>query len=200
MPATGRSKADPEPWTWAALAAFLACMLLVDLTLFGRRAAEIGMRHAIGWTALGLAFALLLLGWQGNEAASAYLAGLLIEKSLSIDNLFVFALVFGYLGIPTALQRHPRRREPEVHVERERNPAFRPPGGSGGARRRWLRSCWPKLNLGLAVVLVLVGAKMVLADVVHIPVAVSLAIVVLVVGGAWVRRVRAARAQGRPRW
>jgi tellurite resistance protein TerC len=102
---------QPEPWTWIAFGAFVVAMLLVDLALFGRRGREVSMRRAIGWssgwTALGLAFAVVLWAWQGREPAGEYLAGFLIEKSLSIDNLFVFALVLGYFGVPAAWQRRP---------------------------------------------------------------------------------------------
>ena len=97
------------PWVWAAFAVFVVAMLVVDLVLFGRRGEEITLRRAIGWSvgwsALGLAFAGLIWAWQGPELASAYLAGFLIEKSLSVDNLFVFALVFAYFGVPSILQR-----------------------------------------------------------------------------------------------
>lgn len=54
---------------------------------------------------LGIAFAGLIWSWQGQQPASEYLAGFLIEKSLSIDNLFVFALVFAYFGVPALQQR-----------------------------------------------------------------------------------------------
>jgi tellurite resistance protein TerC len=94
---------------WVAFGAFVLAMLLLDLGLFGRRGEQISLRRAlgwsIGWTALGLAFAAFLWAWQGRDDASAYLAGYLIEKSLSVDNLFVFALVFGYFGVPAVWQR-----------------------------------------------------------------------------------------------
>ena len=97
------------PWVWAAFGVFVVAMLLVDLVLFGRRGEEITLRRAVGWSiawsALGLAFAGLVWAWQGRELASAYLAGFLIEKSLSVDNLFVFALVFAYFGVPAMQQR-----------------------------------------------------------------------------------------------
>ena len=97
------------PWVWATFGVFVVAMLLVDLVLFGRRGEEITLRRAIGWSvgwgALGLVFAGLIWAWQGRELASAYLAGFLIEKSLSVDNLFVFALVFAYFGVPAILQR-----------------------------------------------------------------------------------------------
>jgi tellurite resistance protein TerC len=96
-------------WMWAAFGAFVVAMLLVDLIAFGRRAEAIPLRRAalwsVGWSALGLAFAAFLWWWQGRRFAEEYLAGFLIEKSLSIDNLFVFALVFAYFAIPAAYQR-----------------------------------------------------------------------------------------------
>jgi tellurite resistance protein TerC len=96
-------------WVWIAFGAFVVAMLVVDLVGFGRRAEEVSFRRAvgwsIGWTALGLAFAGVLWVWHGSGPAEEYLAGFLIEKSLSIDNLFVFALIFAYFGVPAAYQR-----------------------------------------------------------------------------------------------
>ena len=96
-------------WVWFAFGAFVLAMLVVDLVAFGRREEEVSFRRAvgwsIGWTALGLALAALLWVWQGSDPAEEYLAGFLIEKSLSIDNLFVFALIFAYFGVPAAYQR-----------------------------------------------------------------------------------------------
>ena len=96
-------------WVWFAFGAFVVAMLFVDLVAFDRREEEVSFRRAvgwsIGWTALGLAFAGLLWVWQGSGPAEEYLAGFLIEKSLSIDNLFVFALIFAYFGVPAAHQR-----------------------------------------------------------------------------------------------
>jgi tellurite resistance protein TerC len=97
------------PWMWAAFAAFVVALLLVDLVAFGRRGEGIPLRRAVwwsvGWTALGLAFAGFLWVWQGEQVAGEYVAGFLIEKSLSIDNLFVFALIFAYFAVPLAYQR-----------------------------------------------------------------------------------------------
>ena len=84
-------------------------LLLVDLVAFGRRGEEVALRRAatwsVGWTVLGLAFGGFLWLWQDERLAGEYLAGFLIEKSLSVDNLFVFALIFGYFGVPAAYQR-----------------------------------------------------------------------------------------------
>lgn len=98
-----------EFWAWAAFGVFVVAMFLVDLLLFGRGGGEISFRRAvawsIGWTALGLAFTGVVLAWKGQTAAGEYLAGFLIEKSLSVDNLFVFALIFSYFAVPRPLQR-----------------------------------------------------------------------------------------------
>ena len=100
---------DLEPWMWAAFGVAVAAMLLVDYAAFGRRGELIPFRRAVtwslGWTFLGLAFAGVLWVWQGRVHAEEYLAGFLIEKSLSIDNLFVFALIFSYFAVPAASQR-----------------------------------------------------------------------------------------------
>ena len=100
---------DVEIWMWAALAAFVVVALAVDLLALGGRADRVPMRRAVAWsvvwTAFGLGFAALLWAWQGQEPAGEYLAGFLIEKSLSIDNLFVFALVFATFAVPPAFQR-----------------------------------------------------------------------------------------------
>jgi tellurite resistance protein TerC len=94
---------------WGAFGAFVVALLLFDLVAFGRRREEISFRRAVtwsvAWTLLGLAFAPFLYAWQGRAPAEEYLAGYLIEKSLSIDNLFVFALIFSYFAVPAAYQR-----------------------------------------------------------------------------------------------
>jgi tellurite resistance protein TerC len=96
-------------WIWIAFGAFVVAMLALDLLAFGRRGEVVSFRRAVtwsvGWTLLGLAFALVLWVWQGGAFAEEYLAGFLIEKSLSIDNLFVFALIFAYFNVPAAHQR-----------------------------------------------------------------------------------------------
>ena len=98
-----------EWWAWVAFGTFVVGMLLVDLVAFGRRGERVPTRRAVvwsvGWAVLGVAFGGLLWAWQGREPAGEYLAGFLIEKSLSVDNLFVFALIFGYLAVPVAHQR-----------------------------------------------------------------------------------------------
>jgi predicted tellurium resistance membrane protein TerC len=83
-------------WAWMAFVAFILVMLAVDLAAH-RRAHVVSVREAAAWSAvwvaLGLGFAGVLWVWQGAAAAGQYLAGFLIEKSLAVDNIFVFALL-----------------------------------------------------------------------------------------------------------
>jgi tellurite resistance protein TerC len=94
-------------WIWGVFLAGTAALLLFDLVAFGK--GEIPIRRAlswsVAWTVLGLAFAAVLWPWRGPELAQAYLAGFVVEKSLSLDNLFVFALIFSALGVPVARRR-----------------------------------------------------------------------------------------------
>jgi tellurite resistance protein TerC len=96
-------------WVWVAFGAFVLAMLLVDLLGFASRREEVPLQRAVvwsvGWTLLGFAFTGFLWAWQGRTPAEEYLAGFLIEKSLSVDNLFVFALIFAYFSVPAAYQR-----------------------------------------------------------------------------------------------
>ena len=95
-------------WIWIAFVAFIVGMLLLDLLVFHRAAHEVSMKEAGAWSAvwiaLGLSFAVVLWFWQGPVPAGEYLAGYLIEKTLSVDNIFVFALILGYFAVPKAYQ------------------------------------------------------------------------------------------------
>lgn len=95
-------------WVWAAFAAFVVAMLVLDLLVLHRRAHAVALREAAVWTAvwvtIGLGFGGLLWLWQGGGTAQAYLAGYLIEKSLSLDNIFVFAVIFAAFAIPARYQ------------------------------------------------------------------------------------------------
>jgi tellurite resistance protein TerC len=95
-------------WAWAAFAAFVVAMLAVDLFVLHRRAREVSLKEAAVWSAvwvaIGLGFAGLLWAWRGGGPAQAYLAGYLIEKSLSLDNVFVFAVIFSAFAIPLRYQ------------------------------------------------------------------------------------------------
>src|ERR1700751_4270299 len=83
-------------------------MLALDLFVLHRRAQEVSLKEAARWTAvwlaIGLGFGGLLWAWAGESTAQAYLAGYMIEKSLSLDNVFVFAVIFSAFAIPLRYQ------------------------------------------------------------------------------------------------
>jgi tellurite resistance protein TerC len=94
-------------WAWIATLAVFALLIGVDL-IRSRRAGE-GLRAAAIasglWVAAGLAFGGILWLWQGPALAGQYFAGYLLEKALSVDNIFVFVLLFTSLAVPAAQQR-----------------------------------------------------------------------------------------------
>jgi tellurite resistance protein TerC len=95
-------------WIWPAFIALIFAFLALDLLVFQRDAHEITLKEAfvwsVIWTVLGVAFAGVILAWRGGDAAGEYLAGYVIERSLSVDNIFVFALIFSYFAVPAAYQ------------------------------------------------------------------------------------------------
>jgi tellurite resistance protein TerC len=99
---------DVPAWGWLAFLAFLAALLLVDLMVLHRKAEVISLRRAAVesavWIAIGLAFGVFVGHAFGSAAAGEYYAGYLIEKSLSIDNVFVWALILGYFAVPRQYQ------------------------------------------------------------------------------------------------
>jgi tellurite resistance protein TerC len=95
-------------WAWAALLAFIFVVVIVDVMVFGRRPHEITFRAAVVWSlvwlALGIGFTGVMWAWQGSGAATEYFTGYLLERALSVDNIFVFALIFSYFNVPTELR------------------------------------------------------------------------------------------------
>ncbi len=99
----------PEPISaWIFFNLFLLAMLALDLGVFHRKTHEVGIRESLIWTAVWIVLALVfgagVWWWLGAEPASQFLAGYLIEKSLSVDNIFVFLLVFQYFAVPAQYQ------------------------------------------------------------------------------------------------
>jgi tellurite resistance protein TerC len=96
------------PVLWTLFAVFVITMLALDLGVFHRKAHVIGVKEAAIWSAVWVAVSLLfnaLVAWRlGREAAGAFLTGYIIEKSLSVDNLFVFYLLFAAFRVPDAYQ------------------------------------------------------------------------------------------------
>ena len=94
-------------WAWVAVVGFIMAMLAVDL-FFHRDEHVLSTREALTWSliwiVISLAFGGVLWATLGSEAAGSYYAGYLIEKSLSVDNLFVFALLFQFFAVPVRYQ------------------------------------------------------------------------------------------------
>src|SRR4051794_27067908 len=106
-----------EPiWLWAGFTAFVLVMLGIDLGLFNRKAHTVTYRQALAWSAVWIALALLFAGvvyWRrlgelgaagAQSSVFKYLTGYVIELSLSVDNLFVFLLIFSYFKVPSKYQ------------------------------------------------------------------------------------------------
>jgi len=93
---------------WILFNLFVLAMLALDLGVFHRKTHEVKVKEALIWSAVWIALALvfnvILYFWQGHEKALEYLTGYLIEKSLSVDNLFVFIMIFSYFGVEARYQ------------------------------------------------------------------------------------------------
>lgn len=98
-----------SPGLWLGFLCFVLAMLALDLGVFQRRAHQVKAREALTWTgvwvALALSFNLVVYLWFGADHALEFLAGYLIEKALSVDNLFVFIVVFAAFKVPAELQQ-----------------------------------------------------------------------------------------------
>jgi tellurite resistance protein TerC len=97
-----------SPVLWVGFVVFVLSMLAVDLGIFNRKAHSTTAREALAWSLVWISLSLAfdgLLWWRfGRDHAIEFLAGYLLEKSLSIDNIFVFVVLFGALGIPRVYQ------------------------------------------------------------------------------------------------
>ena len=95
-------------WLWLGFSVFIVTMLSLDLGLFNRKAHTIKYREAwiwsTVWVTLALIFAGLVFNYQGSDSGLRFLTGYLIELSLSVDNLFVFLLIFSYFKVPARFQ------------------------------------------------------------------------------------------------
>lgn len=96
------------PWHWAAFLAVIVLFLALDLGVFHKEAHVVRFKEALGWTtlwfSLALAFAAALVPARGQEEALEFLTGYLVELSLSMDNVFVIALIFAYFRVPREYQ------------------------------------------------------------------------------------------------
>jgi tellurite resistance protein TerC len=93
---------------WIGFHVFVFLMLALDLGVFHRKAHEVKMKEALIWSAvwisLALAFNVIVYFWHGKTAALQFLTGYLIEYSLSVDNIFVFILIFSSFRVPSKYQ------------------------------------------------------------------------------------------------
>lgn len=107
-----------EPWMWAVFIAFVLVMLALDLFVFGgKKAHKVNVKEAAAWSLVWVSLALAFnagLWWYLNGAvgpevadrkALEFLTGYLIEKSLSVDNVFIFLLIFSAFHVPAEYQR-----------------------------------------------------------------------------------------------
>jgi tellurite resistance protein TerC len=96
------------PLLWGGFTLFVLGMLALDLGVFHRKEHVIGFREALGWTAVWICLALLfnagILYYFGSQKALEFLTGYVIEKALSVDNIFVFLVLFSYFKVPKHLQ------------------------------------------------------------------------------------------------
>ncbi|WP_022928271.1 TerC family protein [Patulibacter americanus] len=112
----GAESGNTHPiWVWLAFTAFIVAMLVLDLVVHSKSEGTPEDPHtppfrssviwSIFWTLLALAFTLVLIPWMGGKHASEYITGYVIERSLSLDNLFVFTILFSFFAVPIASQR-----------------------------------------------------------------------------------------------
>jgi tellurite resistance protein TerC len=107
--AVASSTLDVSALMWAGLGVFVVAMLAVDLLLFGRgEAHKITLKSSaiwsVVWLLVALAFGGVLFVTEGSEPGGQYLAGYLLERSLSLDNLFIFAIILSYFAVPLDVQ------------------------------------------------------------------------------------------------
>ena len=94
-------------WLWIAFTLFVLGMLALDLGVFHRKTHAVRVGEAMAlclvWVTLALRFNVGIYAWNGPEKALEFLTGYLIEDSLSVDNIFVFVMIFLYFGSPPSI-------------------------------------------------------------------------------------------------
>lgn len=93
-------------WGWGLFNFFVLLMLALDLGVFHRKAHKVEMKEALTWSGVWIALAMLFNVWVyyqlGAQPALEFLTGYVVEKSLSVDNIFVFLMIFAYFQVPDA--------------------------------------------------------------------------------------------------
>jgi tellurite resistance protein TerC len=99
---------DVAPWQWLVFLGLVAGLLILDVAVLHREPRTLTLREAVGesafWIAIGLGFSLVIWWWFGGPATNEYLAAYLIEKSLSVDNVFVWAVILAFFVVPPEYQ------------------------------------------------------------------------------------------------
>jgi tellurite resistance protein TerC len=97
-----------QVWMWVGFNVFVLAMLAVDLLIFHRKSHEVSMKEASAWTVVWISLAMVfnagIYSYFGPEVGLQFLTGYLIEKALSVDNIFVFVLIFAYFKVPPQYQ------------------------------------------------------------------------------------------------
>ncbi len=98
----------PTFWWWAGFNVMILALLAMDLGVFNRKAHAVSVKEALGWSAVWISLAIGFGLWigvsMGRQSALEFFTGYLVEEALSVDNLFVFILIFGYFKIAPPLQ------------------------------------------------------------------------------------------------
>ena len=93
---------------WIIFNAFVLIMLALDLGVFHRKSHDVSVKEALTWTFvwifLAMVFNVIIYFWKGQQQALEYFTGYLVEKALSVDNIFVFIIIFTYFQIPSKYQ------------------------------------------------------------------------------------------------
>jgi len=97
-----------QAWLWIGFNVFVLALLAVDLGVFHRTAHVVSIKEAAGWSIAWISLALVfnagIYSFMGPQAGTEFLTGYLIEKALSVDNIFVFVLIFAYFQVPPKYQ------------------------------------------------------------------------------------------------
>jgi len=100
--------AEHSFWLWVGFGVLILVMLSLDLGLFNRKAHKVTYKESAIWSSVWITLAMIFAGvvfWHlGKQKGTEFVAGYLIELSLSVDNLFVFLLVFSYFKVPSKFQ------------------------------------------------------------------------------------------------
>src|SRR5690348_1297471 len=107
LPLAASAALEADASLWALLGALVVAMLALDLLVFARRgipSLRASAAWSVAWLVVAVAFGAALWAAEGGEAGAEYFAGYLLERSLSLDNVFVFAVILGYFAVPPRAQ------------------------------------------------------------------------------------------------